>query len=137
MINETEKNNFLGTGIHFPIKINPSTGKIETAQGKNLIEQSIKLLLSTKPGERLYHSNYGIDLTPLLFEIPNDSTLKEIEERIKDSIVLFLPMIIVDTVDFEINALEGLIYIQIGYIVKVTNARANYVYPFYIKEANQ
>ncbi len=137
MISESEKNNFIGTGIQFPIKINPSTGKIETAQGKNLIEQSIKLLLSTKPGERLYHSKYGIDLTPLLFEIPNDSTLKEIEERIKDSIVLFLPMILIDSVDFEINALQGVIHIQIGYIVKSTNARANYVYPFYIKEANQ
>ncbi len=137
MIRESEKNNFIGTGIQFPIKINPSTGKIETAQGKNLIEQSIKLLLSTKPGERLYHSKYGIDLTPLLFEIPNDSTLKEIEERIKDSIVLFLPMILIDSVDFEINALQGVIHIQIGYIVKSTNARANYVYPFYIKEANQ
>ncbi len=137
MITNKEKDEFLGLGIKFPLKINPSTGKTETTTGIELIEQSIHLLLSTKPGERLYHSNFGIDLTPLLFEIPNESTLKNIEEKIIDGITLHEPMIVTESVDFNVNTLEGIIYIDITFTIKSTNARGNYVYPFYIKEANQ
>ena len=46
-------------------------------------------------------------------------------------------MIIVDSVDFELKAEEGLINIDVQFTIRTTNTRGNYVYPFYIKEANQ
>jgi phage baseplate assembly protein W len=95
------------------------------------------LLLSTRPGERTYHRNFGIDLTPLLFEIPNAATLKTIEENIISGLTQFQPMIITESVDFEIIAEEGMIKIHIHFMIRSTNSRGNYVYPFYLKEANQ
>ena len=82
MSSSKNKDEFLGIGIKFPFRINASTGKTALINGTELIEQNIHLLLSTRPGERIYHRNFGIDLTPLLFEIPNAATLKTIEENI-------------------------------------------------------
>ncbi len=137
MSSSKNKDEFLGIGIKFPFRINASTGKTSMELGESLIEQNIKLLLSTKIGERIYHKDFGIDLTPLLFEIPNIATLKNIEDTIIDSLTKFQPMIITDSVNLEVKTDEGLINIHINYIIRSTNSRGNYVYPFYLKEANQ
>ncbi len=137
MSTSKNKDEFLGIGIKFPFRINPSTGKTTMENGENLIEQNIRILLSTKIGERTYHKNYGIDLTPLLFEIPNAATLKNIEDAIIEALTKYQPMIIVDSISFEIKNEEGLINIHVNYIIRSTNSRGNYVYPFYLKEANQ
>jgi|GEM_PF-1265160 len=137
MSSSKNKDEFLGIGIKFPFRINASTGKTALINGPELIEQNIHLLLSTRPGERIYHRNFGIDLTPLLFEIPNAATLKTIEENIISGLTQFQPMIVTESVDFEIIAEEGLIKIQIHFMIRSTNSRGNYVYPFYLKEANQ
>lgn len=49
----------------------------------------------------------------------------------------FQTMIIVDSVNFELNATEGLINVDVSFTIRTTNTRGNYVYPYYIKEANQ
>jgi hypothetical protein len=49
----------------------------------------------------------------------------------------FQTMIIVDSVGFELNATEGLINVDVSFTIRTTNTRGNYVYPYYIKEANQ
>lgn len=137
MSTSKNKDEFLGIGIKFPFRINPSTGKTTMENGENLIEQNIRILLSTKIGERTYHKNFGIDLTPLLFEIPNSATLKNIEDAIIEALTKYQPMIIVDSISFEIKSDEGLINIHVNYLIRSTNSRGNYVYPFYLKEANQ
>ena len=106
-------------------------------EGVDNIKQSIRAILSTKPGERLYHSDFGIDLSDLLFENTDEGTLKEMEERISEGLMKYQSMIIVDSVDFEVKSSEGLVNIQIEFTIRSTNTRANYVYPYYIQEANQ
>ena len=128
---------FLGKGLQMPFQINPSTGKTEMIGGAENIEKSIHVIMSTKPGERLYHLDFGIDLTPLLFEPADEATLKEIETRIIDGLTQFQPQIIPESVHFKINALEGLLWIDVKFTTRATNTRSNYVYPFYLKEANQ
>ena len=50
-----------------------STGGIEMVAAHAAVRQSILLLLSTKPGERVMRPNYGCDLQRLIFS-PNDAT---------------------------------------------------------------
>lgn len=57
-----------GTGL----TINPN-GKIAMIFGSESIRQSIILLLSTVPGERVMRPNYGCNLQKLAF-LPNDAT---------------------------------------------------------------
>ncbi|MGB0243359.1 MAG: GPW/gp25 family protein [Bacteroidia bacterium] len=134
---EKAKEAFLGIGIRHPFRISPSTGKTSMIEGVDNIKQSIRAILSTKPGERLYHSDFGIDLSDLLFENTDEGTLKEMEERISEGLMKYQSMIIVDSVDFEVKSSEGLVNIQIEFTIRSTNTRANYVYPYYIQEANQ
>ena len=101
------------------------------------IEQSIRAILSTKPGERLYHKDFGVDLSALIFEPQSNATLKSIEEKIISGLMQFQTMIIVDSVSFELNTTEGLINVDVSFTIRTTNTRGNYVYPYYIKEANQ
>lgn len=49
------------------------SGKLAMASDAALVRQSILLLLSTRPGERVMRPRYGCDLRPLLF-LPNDDT---------------------------------------------------------------
>ena len=50
-----------------------STGGIEMVAKRAAVRQSILLLLSTTPGERVMRPDYGCDLQQLVFS-PNDAT---------------------------------------------------------------
>ena len=50
-----------------------STGGIEMVEEHAAVRQSILLLLSTAPGERVMRPDYGCDLQQLVFS-PNDAT---------------------------------------------------------------
>lgn len=50
-----------------------SRGRIALATGRDAIRQSLLMLLSTVPGERVMRPDYGCDLQRLLFW-PNDAT---------------------------------------------------------------
>jgi uncharacterized protein len=50
-----------------------STGGIEMVSGQDAVRQSIMLLLTTSPGERVMRPDYGCDLQRLVFS-PNDAT---------------------------------------------------------------
>jgi uncharacterized protein len=52
--------------------IDPS-GAIETVVDDEAIQQSLMLLISTRPGERVMRPEYGCDLARLVFS-PNDDT---------------------------------------------------------------
>jgi phage baseplate assembly protein W len=137
MSQDKKQNAFFGVGLQQPFKINPSTGKTGLVSGVDNIEQSIRAILSTKPGERLYHKDFGVDLSALIFEPQSSATLKSVEEKIISGLMQFQTMIIVDSVSFELNAIEGLINVDVSFTIRTTNTRGNYVYPYYIKEANQ
>lgn len=52
---------------------NSRSGGIEMVEGDAALRQSLLLLLTTSPGERLMRPEYGCDLSQLMF-MPNDAT---------------------------------------------------------------
>lgn len=50
-----------------------ATGRVERVRGADAVRQSLLLLLSTRPGERVMRPRYGCDLGSLVFW-PNDDT---------------------------------------------------------------
>jgi phage baseplate assembly protein W len=76
----------------------------------------------------------GCDLKKLLFE-PLDTSLKAyMKNLIKNAIFYHEPRIKLDDVILEDKPLEGAIEITLEYMVRTTNSRYNYVYPFYKNE---
>jgi uncharacterized protein len=49
------------------------TGRVDMVEGAAAVRQSLLLLLSTRPGERVMRPTYGCNLHRLVFE-PNDAT---------------------------------------------------------------
>ena len=50
---------WLGTGLRFPLQPREGTGRIELVSGMELVRQSIETILDTDPGERVMQPLFG------------------------------------------------------------------------------
>jgi uncharacterized protein len=131
MNNET----FIGTGWSFPPTFNPITGSIVAVNGATDINQSLQILLGTHLGERIMRSDFGCNLTPLLFENITVTLLTKIKAIVKLAILKYEPRIDLNAINFgSEETSQGLIKIEIEYTIRTTNSRQNYVFPFYLEE---
>ena len=62
---EREKRAFLGTGFHFPLEIDETTGRFRMSSEEENIRESIKLILMTGKGERVMRPEFGCGLKQL------------------------------------------------------------------------
>jgi hypothetical protein len=130
-----EFTSFIGTGWSFPPAFDLQLKAVKTSSDEQDIQESLKILLSTRLGERIMVPKYGCNLEDLLFS-PLDLTLKTfIGEQIKTAILFFEPRITLDKIDIsEGDELAGELLILIDYRVRTTNSRKNLVFPFYKEE---
>ena len=133
-----EFTSFLGTGWGFPPTFDNSLKQVKTSSDEQDIEESLKILLSTRLGERVMVPKYGCNLEDLLFS-PLDLTMKTyISDLIRTAILYHEPRIDVNTIDYtQGDDLQGELLLIIDYTVRATNSRMNMVYPFYRNEANE
>ena len=120
---------FLGRGWSFPPELTDSGVKMSAYEQD--IEESLCVLFSTSPGERVNRYDYGCPLRRYAFEPMTTETITKMRNDITRAIILFEPRI---TLEDEEHAAEGLLLIQLTYTVIRTNNRNNMVYPFYINE---
>lgn len=130
---ETDKS-FLGTGWAFPPRFTKEYG-VEMVSQEEDIAQSLIILLSTTPGERLFRFDYGCNIRQWVFEEMNLSNETLIIESIEQAILFFEPRIDVEHIALDTkDELEGILWIMIDYRIRETNSRSNMVYPYYFKE---
>lgn len=131
---------FLGTGWSFPPEFHKHGGKVnlKTVTAEEDIRESLTILLSTMPGERVMQPAYGCKLKTMLFENVNESTVTEIKDVIERAVLFFEPRITLNGIEVEAeNIHEGRIDIKLAYTIRSTNTRSNIVYPFYFIEGSQ
>jgi phage baseplate assembly protein W len=125
---------FLGRGWGFPPTFRRGSNDVEMYEAEKDIQSSLEILLSTALGERVMQPGYGCNLEKLIFE-PLDTTFSTfITEQIRTAILFNEPRVVLETVDYFTNNLEGRIDISIDYTIVATNSRANLVFPFYLIE---
>lgn len=101
------------------------------------IQESLTILMSTRPGERLMHPTYGCGIHEIIFESINESTITEMKDRIQRAILFFEPRITVENILIDLEEeMNGTLRILVEYTIRTTNARSNMVYPFYFKEGS-
>ena len=129
---------FVGTGWSFPPEFLAMGGAVKLSDGREDIEQSLRILLSTLPGERVMQPAYGCDLTALLFE-PLTTTLRTVtEDRVKTSIYYHEPRIEPLKVTVSLaDAVQGILLIEIAYRIRSNNTRHNFVYPYHLEEGTE
>lgn len=128
---------FLGTGWGFPVTFQkqPDTGVRMVSEVED-ISESLVLLLSTRPGERVMRPDYGCNLEDMLFESVNESLLTYIKDLITKSILYYEPRIQLKKIDILTDRIaEGMVKVEVDFIIRSSNTRFNFVYDYYQREA--
>jgi phage baseplate assembly protein W len=124
---------FLGTGWKFPLELDTSGG-IAMASDEASIRQSIWLILSTAPGERVMRPDFGCGIHDLVFAPNTAGTAGQIINEVREALIRWEPRIDVLAVDaIPDDDQPNLLRIAISYQVRTTNNRFNLVYPFYLE----
>ncbi len=125
---------FLGRGWAFPVGVGLDNDVRMVADAED-IEQAIRLILETDPGERVMLPDFGAGLRRLLFEPMSTGTLAMVQHRVEQALVRWEPRIDVANVTVSPDdAAFGRLLIRIEYTIRATNTLANLVYPFFLRE---
>lgn len=125
---------FLGVGWSFPVK--PSGGKLGFAAYEADVEQAIRIILLTEPGERPMLPEFGGGLRRFLFEPNSPQTRFAIARAVRTALIDWEPRIDIERVEVTPdNVQPNLLLINVDYVVRATNSFYNRVYPFYLLEA--
>ena len=124
---------FLGKGWAFPLKLRE--GRISLSSAEEDIREAIRIILSTRKGERIMRPEFGCGIQEMVFEPLNETSRGLIRYQVEDALTRWEPRIelIKVQVDFDQNE-PGRVLVKIEYTVRSTNARENIVYPFYLTE---
>lgn len=126
---------FLGRGWAFPPRLNDHSGEAIMVAADTDIVESLRILMGTRPGERIMQPDYGCRLHDQVFETTDGATRAGIETAIRQAILFFEPRITLNEVSVALDDwLEGKMAITLDYTVDQTNNRANMVFPFYRDE---
>ncbi|MEO9805880.1 MAG: GPW/gp25 family protein [Reichenbachiella sp.] len=127
---------FLGTGWSFPPVFSLEDQRVETTSEEQDIQKSLEIILGTSPGERIMQPDFGCDLSSLSFEPITTALESHIQDLVKSSILFHEARIRVEDVRIQADeAQEGKVLISIEYMIRTTNTRSNYVFPYYVNEA--
>ena len=108
---------FVGQGWAFPLRADP-TGGIALVSGVREIEESIRLILATSPGERPMRPEFGCAVHDYVFAPADASTAGDIAYVVRVALDRWEPRIDLEAVDVRFDEVEqGTLYIDISYSV--------------------
>ncbi|MBN1261986.1 MAG: GPW/gp25 family protein [Anaerolineae bacterium] len=129
---ELRNREFLGQGLAFPLQIN-QRGEIAIARGADDIEQAIRIILETSPGERVMRPDFGCRAKELLFAPRNATTQGLMAYYVRRALRRWEPRIQVLNVEVSANPdHDGALLVEISYEIKATHDERSIVYPFYL-----
>ncbi len=96
------------------------------------VEESIRIILNTKLGERVYRPNFGSRLSELVFAPMNTQTLLLIRVYIEEALELWEPRIIIEGIYTEPDPVRGRVEVRIEYSLRDSYETRSMVYPFYL-----
>jgi len=128
----TPEPSFIGRGIRFPMSVD-HRGAISMASGPDGLECSIRVVLSTAPGERVMRPLFGCRIWDLLFKPVNTNTLGLMAQAVREAVAQWEPRVdLLDVVVTPAPEDSSLVRIALTYEIRTTNDRRNLVYPFYV-----
>jgi uncharacterized protein len=123
---------FIGRGWAFPLRTD-ATGGIALVAREREIEEALRLILGTAPGERPMRPEFGCRIHEHVFASADGTTASAIAAEVKAALRRWEPRIDVEDVLVSFDARDAAVmYIDIRYAVRRTNDRRNLVFPFYV-----
>jgi len=122
----------VGRGWAFPPQIG-AQGGIALTQERSELEQAIRIILTTSPGERVMRPTFGCRLQDLVFDPNNSHTAARARRYVEEALGMWEPRINVTRVDVRHDTDEAnCLIIEIQYQIKATHDQRSLVYPFYL-----
>lgn len=123
---------FLGRGWSFPLGVSPSGG-VAMSAGPADVEQSVRLILATEPGERPMRPEFGCAIRDRVFDSFDSTTGSTIAQEVRRALERWEPRIVVDEVSVVRTAdHQEVIDIHVAYHLAGANSPRNLVHPFYL-----
>lgn len=123
---------FVGSGWGFPLRTDP-TGRIGLVSGTKEIEESMRLILATAPGERPMRPEFGCAVHDYVFAPADASTAGDIAYAVRVALDRWEPRIELRDVVVRFDDVDrGTLYVDVEYAVLGTNDPRNLVFPFYV-----
>jgi phage baseplate assembly protein W len=147
------RDDFIGVGWTFPIQVDAKTGRIALSRHERDIEEAIRTILGTSPGERVMRPLFGSELAEAVFSINSATTAARVESYVREALRYWEPRINVIAVTIVYGResavslmpydpetafrmmsnpdTDALMLIDVRYRIRATNDERNLVFPFY------
>lgn len=129
----SDRQDYLGVGWSFPLKINLQGG-ISLSAAEQKIKEAILIILRTELGERRYRPDFGCRLSELTFAPLNSQTLFSIRLYVQEALETWEPRIDLEEIVTEPDPVLGKVNIMINYRLKSNHEPRSIVYPFYLNQ---
>jgi phage baseplate assembly protein W len=124
---------FLGVGWKFPPGLDQG-GQVAMSQYEQSVAQSIWIVLSTAPGERVMRPDFGCGIHALVFAPNTAGTAGRMTNLVQQALIRWEPRIELLAAEVSADVDDPtLLLVEITYRVRSTNNRFNLVYPFYLE----
>jgi hypothetical protein len=129
---------FVGSGwAAFPMRTDP-TGAIALVSREQELEEAMRVVLATAPGERPMRPEFGCGIHDYVFAPADAATAGLIAYEVRSSLLRWEPRVEVEDVNVRPDLDDpAMMLIQIKYTVKDTNDPRNLVFPFYVIPAEE
>ncbi len=132
-----EKESFLGRGWEFPPSFDLKQRQNQMVEEEEDIRQSLFIIISTVPGERIMDPKFGCELTFSTFDSIDSLAINRIRDYITSAVLNYEPRVTLHEILFDTSgANDGRLNITLEYTIRKINIRTNMVYPFYLREGN-
>ena len=122
---------FIGAGWAFPLATD-ATGGIALVVREREIEEAIRLILATAPGERPMRPEFGSRVRDFVFANADYDTAAQLSVEVRNALMRWEPRVDVVAVNVypDVDSRDRML-IDIEYQIKAENDRRNLVFPFY------
>jgi phage baseplate assembly protein W len=101
-------------GTAYPFRIDPATGGVAWASGREKIRQNLRIILGTRVGERPMLRNFGTQFASLVHD-PNDGVLAELAVlQGKQILMQWEPRILVT--DAKVEQVDAMLQLSVIYV---------------------
>ena len=113
-VDSSTRNPNKGLGIKLPFNTkNVFTINYTT---KDQIKSNLTNYMLTNKGERPFNPEFGADLRNLLFD--QDSDFTSAKEVLLDNLVIYFPMITINSLDFSTDTSRNLLNVKLDYSIR-------------------
>ena len=89
--------------VSMSFKFNPLSGDLITLSNENAIARSVRNIVLTTPGEKIFDPDFGSNIGEILFENIDEITAISIKEEIQNSLENYEPRVELIDVDVRPN----------------------------------